>query len=144
MHLLLFSDPVKRREKGGMRDERRKKLGVMIKLSTITERKKLLNEELDRIIAVIKRGYKPEKIILFGSLADGKVHEWSDIDLLIVKKTRKRPIERCLEVCRLIRPKIGIDLFIYTPEEYERLVNERFSFLINILKMGKVLYEKRI
>lgn len=115
-----------------------------MKLFTITERKKLLDEELNRIIEVIKRDYEPERVILFGSLADGRVHEWSDIDLLIVKKTRKRPIERCLEVCRLIRPKIGIDLFIYTPEEYERLINERFSFLINILKMGKILYEKRI
>ncbi len=115
-----------------------------MKLFTITERKKLLDEELNRIIEVIKRDYEPERVILFGSLADGRVHEWSDIDLLIVKKTKKRPIERCLEVCRLIRPKIGIDLFIYTPEEYENLINERFSFLINILKMGKILYEKRI
>lgn len=115
-----------------------------MKLFTIPERKKLLDEELNRIVEVIKRDYKPERIILFGSLADEKVHEWSDIDLLIVKKTRKRPIERCLEVCRLIRPKTGIDLFIYTPEEYERLIDERFSFLIDILKMGKILYEKRI
>lgn len=115
-----------------------------MKLFTITERKKLLEEELDRIVEVIKSDYDPEKIILFGSLANGKFHEWSDIDLLIVKKTTKRPIERCLEVCKLIRPKIGIDLFIYTPEEYDTLINERFSFLVNIIKMGKILYEKRI
>jgi predicted nucleotidyltransferase len=115
-----------------------------MKLFTITERKKLLEEELNRIVEIIRRDYDPEKIILFGSLADGKAHEWSDIDLLIVKKTAKRPIERCLEVCRLIQPKFGIDLFIYTPEEYEMLVNERFSFLINLLKKGKTLYEKRI
>lgn len=115
-----------------------------MKIFTITERKKLLDEELNRIIEVIKRDYEPERIILFGSLVDGRVHEWSDIDLLIVKKTRKRPIDRCLDVCRLIRPKIGIDLFIYTPEEYEGLVKERFSFLANILRVGKILYEKRI
>ncbi len=115
-----------------------------MKLFTITERKRLLEEELNRIVEVIKIDYEPEKIILFGSLADGNVHEWSDIDLLIVKKTSKRPIERCLEACRLIKPRIGIDLFIYTPEEYETLITERFSFLINIMKMGKILYEKRI
>lgn len=114
-----------------------------MKLFTITERKKLLEEELNRIVEVIRRDYEPEKIILFGSLVDGNIHEWSDIDLLIVKKTIKRPIERCLEICRLIKPRIGIDLFIYTPEEYETLVNERFSFLISILKVGKILYEKR-
>ena len=79
-----------------------------MKLFTITERKRLLEEELNRIVEVIKRDYEPEKIILFGSLADGNVHEWSDIDLLILKKTTKRPIERCLEACRLIKPRIGI------------------------------------
>jgi predicted nucleotidyltransferase len=115
-----------------------------MKLFTRAERKKLLEEELYRIAEVVKEEYDPEKIILFGSLAEGKVHEWSDIDLLIVKRTSKRPIERCLEVCKLIKPKIGIDLFIYTPEEYETFINERFSFLTNILKMGKILYEKRV
>lgn len=115
-----------------------------MKLFTSSEREKLLEEELNRILEIIKREYAPERIILFGSLVDGKVHEWSDLDLLIVKKTKKRPIERCLEACRLIKPKIGIDLFIYTPEEYEALINERFAFLINILKIGKVLYEKRV
>lgn len=112
-------------------------------LFTIPERKKALEEELDRITEVIKRDYQPEKIILFGSLASGKVHEWSDIDLLIVKKTAKRPVERCLEVCRLVGPKVGIDLFVYTPEEYETLLKERFSLLLKIVNTGKTLYEKR-
>ena len=86
---------------------------ITMKLFTITERKNLLEEEIHRIVEIIKKDYEPDRIILFGSLADGKIHEWSDIDLLIVKKTAKRPIERCLEVCRLIKPKIGIDLFIH-------------------------------
>jgi len=115
-----------------------------MKLFTIEERKRLLKEELNRIIEIIKKGYGPERIILFGSLANGNIHEWSDIDLVIVKETTKRPIERCLEVCKLIKPKIGIDLFIYTPEEYKTFINEKYSFLINILKMGKILYEERI
>jgi predicted nucleotidyltransferase len=117
---------------------------MVMKLFTIAERKNLLEEEIHRIVEIIKKDYEPDRIILFGSLAEGKIHEWSDIDLLIIKRTSKRPIERCLEVCRLIKPKIGIDLFIYTPEEYEILINERFSFLVNILKMGKVLYEKGV
>ena len=115
-----------------------------MKLFTITERKNLLEEELHRIVEIIKKDYSPDRIVLFGSLADERIHEWSDIDLLIIKKTTKRPIERCLEVCRLIKPKIGIDLFVYTPEEYETLINERFSFLVNVLKMGKILYEKGV
>ncbi len=114
-----------------------------MKLFTIEQRKKLLEEELSRIVEVLKKNYEPEKVILFGSLAGGDMHEWSDIDLLIVKKTAKRPLDRILEASRLIKPTIGIDLFVYTPEEFDILVQEKFSFLTTIARNGKVLYEKR-
>jgi len=114
-----------------------------MKLFTIEDRKKILKEELERILRIIIEEYDPEKIILFGSLVSGELHEWSDIDLLIIKSTEKRPIERILELSRLIKPKIGIDLFIYTPEEYQLLLKERYSFWVNILKTGEIAYEKR-
>ena len=114
-----------------------------MKLFTVQEREKSLRDELDRMIEVIRTEYRPEKIILFGSLADNAVHEWSDIDLLIIKETDKRPIDRNIELVRLIRPTVGVDLFIYTPQEYEFLVKEKYSFLLNILKTGKTVYEKR-
>jgi len=114
-----------------------------MKLLNANERKKILKTELRRIVSIIKREYKPNKIILFGSLVNEKVHAWSDIDLLIVKDTEKRPVDRCIEICKLIHPNVGIDLFVYTPAEYDGLVKEKFSLLMNILKKGKVLYEER-
>ena len=114
-----------------------KKKGQSVKLLNVNERKKILKSELNRIVNIIKREYKPDRIILFGSLANGKVHEWSDIDLLIVKDTEKRPVDRCIEICKLVHPNVGIDLFVYTPTEYEGLLEEKFSLLMNILKEGK-------
>lgn len=114
-----------------------------MKLFTGEQRKRLLEDELRRIVGVLKRDYEPEKVILFGSMAEGDMHEWSDIDLLIVKKTTKRPLDRILEACHLIKPTVGIDLFVYTPDEFETLLREKFSFLTKIAQKGKVLYEKR-
>lgn len=114
-----------------------------MKLCTIEQKKKLLEAEVSRIVAVLQRDYEPERIILFGSLAEGEIHEWSDIDLLIVKKTAKRPIDRILEVSRFIKARIGIDLFAYTPDEFAALIQEKFSFVSDIAEKGKVLYEKR-
>ena len=114
----------------------------MSRVFTVSERKTLLEAELSRIVTVLIERYQPEKIILFGSLAGGYIHEWSDIDLFIVKETEKRPIERVLEVVRLVQPKVGIDLFIYTPFEIETLLKEKVSFVCEIVKTGKVLYEK--
>ena len=39
-----------------------------VNLLHTNERKKALKSELDRIVGVIKEEYKPDKIILFGSL----------------------------------------------------------------------------
>jgi uncharacterized protein len=114
-----------------------------MQLVSVDEREKILKDELRRITDIIKKEYQPDKIILFGSLASGKIHEWSDIDLLIIKNTAKRPIDRCMEIANLVHPKLGIDFFIYTPEEYEVLLKEKFTLLKNILKEGTVLYEKR-
>ncbi|HPP50456.1 MAG TPA: nucleotidyltransferase domain-containing protein [Spirochaetota bacterium] len=114
-----------------------------MKQSSVEERKILLDAELKKIVEVLKQEYDPEKIILFGSLLDGNIHEYSDIDLLIIKKTSKRPIDRILEVAQIINPLLGVDLFVYTPEEFDTLVNEKYTFFTNILKNSKVLYEKR-
>lgn len=112
-------------------------------LISISNREKILKDELERIVKIIKEKYSPEKIILFGSMAKGEIHEWSDIDLLIIKETSSRPIDRCVEIARLTKPKVGIDLFVYTPEEFNSIMKEGFSFLSDIIKHGIVLYEKR-
>jgi predicted nucleotidyltransferase len=113
-----------------------------MKLFTLEERQNELDKELNRIVDITIKEYQPEKIVLFGSIAEGKIHEWSDIDMLIIKDTSLRPIDRCLELFRLIQPRVGVDLFIYTPDEVKTLLDEQYSFLLNILKRGKVMYEK--
>ena len=47
--------------------------------------------------------YKPEKIILFGSYAYCKPKKDSDIDLLIIKKTKARHIERAIKVREIVK-----------------------------------------
>lgn len=42
--------------------------------------------------------YRPERIILFGSYSKGKFNKDRDIDVLIIKDTDKRFLERQMEV----------------------------------------------
>lgn len=113
--------------------------------TVITKKKKekLLKGELKRMVNIIIRKYFPEKIILFGSLVKGRVNEGSDIDLLIIKNTPRRAIERSIELARLTRPKVGIDFFVYTPSELNYFIKEKYSFILEVLEEGKILYEKR-
>ncbi len=93
---------------------------------------------------LIIKNYTPEKIILFGSLASGEINEFSDIDLLIVRETSERFIERLHRVRSITRPEEGVDFIVYTPEEVENMKNENRRFLMKeILGRGRVVYERR-
>jgi len=104
-------------------------------------RRALLEVELQRYVALLRQHYRPRKILLFGSMASGEIQEWSDLDLVIVTETDLRFLDRTREVMQLLRPQVGVDILVYTPEEFEQLSRERLFFRNEILAKGKVLYE---
>ena len=98
-----------------------------------------------RLVERLKEAYQPERIILYGSYAYGNPDEGSDIDLLIVKDTDQRPIDRRITVRRLvsdIRRKIPFSSLVVTPEEISERLEIGDDFFIEITSKGKVLYEK--
>lgn len=105
-------------------------------------REQKLNNNLDKIVKALKKEYRPEKIVLFGSLASGQVGEWSDIDLLIIKDTKKNPLERKREVNKICDVNIAFDPIIFTPREIQTRLYWKDYFIEKILNKGKVLYEK--
>ena len=71
------------------------------------DRRKLIEE----ITQALVTAYAPERIVLFGSHAYGTPDEGSDIDLLIIKDTAERFLDRLFTVQRLIdglRPARGL------------------------------------
>ncbi len=74
-------------------------------------------KEIKKITDQIVKKYKPEKIILFGSYAWGNPTEDSDVDLFIVRNTRKRFGSRLFDVAKVIDSKMGTDALVYTPKE---------------------------
>jgi uncharacterized protein len=100
-------------------------------------------ELIRQLVEKIVRGYSPQKIILFGSYAYGNPTPESDIDLLIIKNTDKRPMDRWMEVKKLLRdPKrvIPVSPLVYTEREIEERRAIRDFFLEEIFEKGKVLY----
>ncbi len=58
-------------------------------------------QEIKEVTERLIKSDGPERIALFGSYAIGRTEEESNIDLLIVKETPKRPIGRRAEVERI-------------------------------------------
>jgi predicted nucleotidyltransferase len=109
----------------------------------IRERWELLEAELNRIVSTLKKEYQPEKIILFGSFANMKLHEWSDLDIAIIKDTKEHFIDRLHTVSSMTKPSVGVNFVVYTPKEAQDMMDKGHYFFIDeILKKGKVLYER--
>ncbi|MBT9131050.1 MAG: hypothetical protein DDT42_01822 [candidate division WS2 bacterium] len=113
-----------------------------MELAIVTQRKEALEQELNRIVATLVEKYQPEKIILFGSLVTGRIHEWSDIDLLIIKETTTRRVYRRAEALKGAKRNIPMDVIILTPSEVKFLSDENSLFIKDILEKGSVVYEK--
>lgn len=86
----------------------------------------ILDAKLQSVIDQIATAVRPERIILFGSRAAGAFRADSDLDLLIVYSGPLSPREVRLQVRRLFRlPSFSMDVFVLSPEEFDR--QERIS-----------------
>jgi|SoiMethySBSTD1v2_1073268.scaffolds.fasta_scaffold250018_2 uncharacterized protein len=101
--------------------------------------KRELNKRLQTIGKKIKREYRAEKVILFGSYAKGNASEDSDVDLLVIAPTKERFFERMASVRRLIRnlrDGLPVSPIVLTPGELEKRRAAGDPFVREILETG--------
>src|SRR5829696_9105345 len=88
-------------------------------------------ETLPRAIERIVSELKPEKIILFGSYAYGNPTPDSDVDLLVIMKTRAKEIDRYVAVSNLLYPRqFPVDIHVKTPREMEAVARKKGNFFM--------------
>lgn len=86
-------------------------------------RRKDIERELKKFKKSLSKRIEIEKIIFFGSLAKGKGHKYSDVDLIIIspefrgKEFRDRP----LGFYKYWNLDLPFDFLCYTPEEFKKL-----------------------
>ena len=102
------------------------------------------NSNINEIVSKIALTFNPDKIILFGSFAKGDHNEDSDLDLIIVKNTNLPRHKRGLEIRQLFYGLlVPMDLKVYTPEEFNYEIENRYSFLSSVMKDCEILYERK-
>jgi predicted nucleotidyltransferase len=100
------------------------------------------DSEIRSIVDQLVKYYRPQKIILFGSLVWGSLNESTDIDLMLVKRDVPRyGADRIREVQRLVKRRLATDFLIYTPEEIQRRLSLGDPFVAQILNEGRVLFD---
>jgi len=106
-------------------------------------RSDMYHEEIAQLTARIVEAERPEKIILFGSYARGTATENSDIDLLVISRSRLPRQEREVRLTRqLFGSGVPYDLLVLTPEKMEERLRHNGPFIREVLSMGQVVYQR--
>lgn len=97
---------------------------------------------INRLCEKIVDTFRPQKVILFGSYANGVPHLDSDIDLLVVMPFSGRGHEQAVKIRRELDSTMPLDLLVRTPEQVQERIDMEDFFMREIVEQGKVLYEE--
>ena len=99
----------------------------------------------ERVIDLIRSylgGTEVIRAFLFGSYATGLADATSDVDLLLVEPVQIPFTERGRTHLPLFRMGFGLDLLIYTPEEFQHLMREGNPLIERVCREGIEIYAR--
>jgi predicted nucleotidyltransferase len=97
-------------------------------------------KKFKQIVETLKSEFKPSRMFLFGSRANGTPHPDSDYDFVLVvpgnKRSRYNNMRRASD---LLSDKYGVsaDVFVYSQREFDEWKNELSSIPETALNTGK-------
>lgn len=98
---------------------------------------------VDETVRRITECFDPEKIILFGSYAQGKVTADSDVDILVVMREEGSRREAANKIDLALADRaIPMDLIVVTPEQFESQRTSIGTIIGEAARQGKVIYER--
>ncbi len=101
-----------------------------------------LPESVERFVSGIAQRFTPERIILFGSYADGTATRESDVDLLVVMRFEGRARDQAARIDGELERSFPLDLLVRRPEDVERALEMGDPFMTEIVQKGEVLYAR--
>ncbi|MCB4755457.1 MAG: nucleotidyltransferase domain-containing protein [Elusimicrobia bacterium] len=107
--------------------------------------KRIPYPQIKRAAAKMAEAVRPEKIILFGSYANGRPNADSDVDFLLVVKdrSRKQRHETSMKASRTLVPRpFPVDIVVRSADDIPWRIREGDFFLEDIIEKGRVLYEQ--
>ena len=99
---------------------------------------------LDRFLGVLKpllTEHSAHSAWLVGSRARGDAAPESDIDVIIVAPTDRPFVERFRDYLpAVLAAGVGVDLLVYTPDEFEQMRKEERPFLSHAMQSARRIH----
>jgi len=102
-------------------------------------RRAVLEIALERFVGVCRSRPDVRAVMVFGSLGSGRVGPRSDLDLLVVRETAIRGIERAADLAVAADLGIELDLIVVTPTELRDALPTT-SFGRTLLETARTVY----
>ncbi|MTI58562.1 MAG: nucleotidyltransferase domain-containing protein [Firmicutes bacterium] len=108
----------------------------MVKNKTITKKK------INEYIKILEKHITVNKVILYGSWANGNPNEYSDIDIAVFSPNFGKHKLKELQLLSKLAWNIdeSIEAIPYSSEQLNN--NDPTNFANNIIKSGEIIYEK--
>lgn len=97
---------------------------------------------VERVVEAL-RPYGAERIYVFGSHARGEADELSDLDLVVIKDTSEPFFTRLREAAKLLPADMAVDLLVYSPAEFSRMLDEGNVFAELVVEEGRLVYDRQ-
>lgn len=98
--------------------------------------------EISAFTEALVARFAPQKVVLFGSYADGSAGPDSDVDLLVIMDHEGKASRQALDIRRSLKKTFPLDLIVQSPEEAKRRLALGDPFIIEAFAKGRTLYER--
>lgn len=99
-----------------------------------------LDQALQLVTTQLSNIPQVKKVLLFGSYAQGRRDLFTDLDIVVIMDSNQDLVTRTANLYSLLDTGVDLDLFVYTPQEFEYARN--YGILKQAEAEGQVLYEK--
>lgn len=99
-------------------------------------------DQLLPYLEILVEQFEPERVILFGSYANGNPTPDSDIDLLVIKTIDKSAVADATSIRRAVRSlrhsvaNLPLDIMVRDPEDFNQRIRDGASFHTSIARSG--------
>jgi predicted nucleotidyltransferase len=99
--------------------------------------------DIQEMADIIAERFDPERIILFGSYANGTATDDSDVDLVVVINTDEDLREKTADIELAVRTfPVDKDIIVRTPQLFDQGCRIYWTVFSKANKNGKLLYAK--